>query len=741
MIIRRLSASFGRLSNETLILREGFNIIEAPNESGKSTWCAFIKAMLYGIRTSDRDRLGYLSDKTRFRPWCGAPMEGAMDIEMDGVLLTLERKSDGKLPMRDFSAVHTGTAAPYDGLYPETAGETLLGISEAVFERSAYISQAGIKVSQTPELEKRISSLVTTGDEASSYTESDERLRLWLRRRRFNKSGTIPALEEKLAAINHKLVHIESALDETASMRLEAERLKKRQAEVNGETAAWNRYDAYLSILQAQDNLERAKAAHAEIYRELGKNGYVQTEADISSIRSDLKALEPLKTMLSAEQKRLKDAEAQREKILGVKKGSAFDSADAALAVSKAVSLEGETKKTSLRSVGGFIWIIAAIITALVSVFAVMIVPKLTAVQPAAAAVSVFCLVNFIWRIIKHRVYMKELSEHLARFNADSVTTLEDMYKGDIRLAGELAEAEREVKATQRSVASASSMCETVLENLRGKLKAISHDADLESIEAELSRNEATLRKLSDAKAKIQAAETYLNTLKESDAASGGNDTGIPEPLRGKQEINAELAMITSRLEDLTNRYNMALGEIRAIGDPVILGSEKKTAEEEFHTQKAQYDALSLAVETLKEANNELQSRFSPLLSETAGCIISRLTGGRYEKLAFDKTLDANAKTSDETVSRNILSLSAGTADQIYLALRLAVCALILPEENPCPLILDDALTNFDDTRAHLALDYLRELAQERQILLFTCHKRETAYFDGTGDANIVRLR
>jgi uncharacterized protein YhaN len=76
MIIRRLTASFGRLQNETLTLDRGLNIIEAPNECGKSTWCAFIKAMLYGIRTSDRDKAGYLSDKTRYRPWSGVPMAG-----------------------------------------------------------------------------------------------------------------------------------------------------------------------------------------------------------------------------------------------------------------------------------------------------------------------------------------------------------------------------------------------------------------------------------------------------------------------------------------------------------------------------------------------------------------------------------------------------------------------------------------------------------------------------------------
>jgi uncharacterized protein YhaN len=741
MIIKRLSASFGRLSNETLLLRDGLNIIEAPNESGKSTWCAFIKAMLYGIRTSDRDKSGYLSDKTRYRPWNGTSMEGSMEIESGGALLTIERKSDGKLPMRDFTAVYTGTAEPYVGLHPDTAGETLLGVSEAVFERSAFISQAGIKVSQTPELEKRISSLVTTGDEASSYTEADERLRMWLRRRRFNKSGTIPALEEKLAAIGNKLSHIESASDETASMRLEAERLRKRQGELADESAAWDRYDALLSLLEARENAGRAKAAVDEIRRELAKNGPAPTEADISAIRGDLKALEPLKTMLTVEQQRLRDAEAHYGKILSASKASAFEGADGALAVPKAASLEALLKKTSLRHARAFIWLTLAVFAALVSVFYTVVAPQLAAIRPVSAAVSVFCAVSFLWRAVKHRAYRKELSGHLSRYHAGSVSELEDLYRDDIRLAGELAEAEREVKAAERSVSSASSMCDTIFDNLRGKLTAVSPDAAPESIETALAHIEALLRHLAAAKAEAQAAESYVSVLEASASAGSAIPGDMTAPARSRQEIGADLTYVVSRLEDLTRRYNMALGEIRAIGDPVILGSEKNSAEAELTSHKAQFDALTLAIETLKEANNELQTRFSPLLSETAGYIIRRLTGGRYEKLTFDKTLDASAKTADETVSRNILALSAGTADQIYLALRLAVCALTLPKENPCPLILDDALTNFDDERASLALDYLKELAGERQILLFTCHKRESSYFDGRDDVNILKLR
>ena len=52
MKIYSMTATFGKLEHETLTLQPGLNMIEAPNEWGKSTWCAFWKAMLYGIDTT-----------------------------------------------------------------------------------------------------------------------------------------------------------------------------------------------------------------------------------------------------------------------------------------------------------------------------------------------------------------------------------------------------------------------------------------------------------------------------------------------------------------------------------------------------------------------------------------------------------------------------------------------------------------------------------------------------------------
>ena len=60
MKILSMTATFGRLERETLRLEEGLNILHLPNEGGKSTWCAFLLAMFYGIDTSERVSKGSL---------------------------------------------------------------------------------------------------------------------------------------------------------------------------------------------------------------------------------------------------------------------------------------------------------------------------------------------------------------------------------------------------------------------------------------------------------------------------------------------------------------------------------------------------------------------------------------------------------------------------------------------------------------------------------------------------------
>ena len=113
----RITATFGKLDRRALTFEKGLNIIEAPNESGKSTLLAFLRVMLYGFPARER---GAFADKNRYAPWSLAPMQGALELICRAGDLTLTRDTlRAGDPMGRFSAVYTGSgeAVPVSALF------------------------------------------------------------------------------------------------------------------------------------------------------------------------------------------------------------------------------------------------------------------------------------------------------------------------------------------------------------------------------------------------------------------------------------------------------------------------------------------------------------------------------------------------------------------------------------------------------------------------------------------------
>lgn len=159
------------------------------------------------------------------------------------------------------------------------------------------------------------------------------------------------------------------------------------------------------------------------------------------------------------------------------------------------------------------------------------------------------------------------------------------------------------------------------------------------------------------------------------------------------------------------------------MGDPMVVSSALSSMHARHEVLQAEYEAITLAEELLREADKELRSSFSPELSRLAAKYMSEMTGGRYTELVVDEAFSATAKTADDENARDAGFLSTGTADLLYLAVRLAVCELALPSGEPCPLILDDALVNLDEKRYEQAISLLKKIALERQVILFTCRR------------------
>ena len=206
------------------------------------------------------------------------------------------------------------------------------------------------------------------------------------------------------------------------------------------------------------------------------------------------------------------------------------------------------------------------------------------------------------------------------------------------------------------------------------------------------------------------------------------------------EDVTEALAQAQQALTEARRRYDTLLGRIRALDSSSDLTAQLSQKQEELARLQEEYDAIALAMTALEQANTTLQNRFSPALGARAAEIFAALTAGKYDKVLLSSDLSLSAEAAGDPMSRSIQQLSQGAADQLYLAVRLAICDMVLPAEKHVPLILDDALVTFDDDRLLAALDYLLAESRNRQILLFTCHDRERAYLQGRENVSVIRL-
>ena len=204
MRVKSMQATFGRLDNRRVELSPGLNVISGGNEAGKSTWAEFLTAMLYGVDTKARSRGNDLPVKTKYAPWTGKPMEGRMELEWQGRTVVLERSSELS-PLGNLRAVDGDTSSPLPELGAADCGQVLTGVEESVFRRSAFLSQRGAAVSTDPQLEKRLSSLVTAGSEDYAYAEIDGKLKKLQNRLQYNQSGELPQLRAEVETIDRRL--------------------------------------------------------------------------------------------------------------------------------------------------------------------------------------------------------------------------------------------------------------------------------------------------------------------------------------------------------------------------------------------------------------------------------------------------------------------------------------------------------------------------------------------------------
>ena len=162
------------------------------------------------------------------------------------------------------------------------------------------------------------------------------------------------------------------------------------------------------------------------------------------------------------------------------------------------------------------------------------------------------------------------------------------------------------------------------------------------------------------------------------------------------------------------------VGEKESQKEEFIL--EKDSFYEKLHEQSKNQEvkSIELAMDRIREISALRKEEVMQQLLDKTSAVLSQMTKGKYQKLILEENEEPVVWDGNQTVK--LFQISTGCVDQVYLALRIGLQDLFF-EEDTLPLLFDDAFVYFDDKRLERLLVYLQSIG--RQVLLFSCHKRE----------------
>ncbi len=702
MRIYKMTATFGKLEHATLELKPGLNIITAPNEWGKSTWCAFLVAMLYGIDTRAKTTKTALADKERYAPWSGAPMAGRIDLNWNGRDITIERKTKRRIPLGEFRAYETASGLPVEELNALNCGQILLGVEQTVFRRAGFIRHADLPVTQDEALRRRLNALVTTGDDSGAADHLASELKDLKNRCRYNRSGLLPQAEAQRAELEEKLGEWE-ALEQQSKKhvsRLEEVKLWLKQLYNHQQTLAYTKMEGDIArVAQARSDMEQADRVRKELEgRIAGLPPKEETERKTRELRSFREQWNDIQM-----ESRMAPSEPQAPQMPNPFTGM---TAEAAREMAKEDAL-------TYTSVAGSR---APILLICVGVFGILAAAGLIYLMAYAFAgvAGAAGLVALVWGIYESVNMKKQTLDLLEKYGngnwkhwADPIASFEEemhRYSEDLKEYQEI-----------------TSDLEVRLMVLRKKRESLCGTQEPDALLTTWEQALELWVAYTDACRESDRTHSHFEVL--SSMVKPVEKPTMPDTLTHTETETARLlSECAAEQQRIQNRLGQYQGRMEILGNREDLQRQLHKINTRIVKLENVYAALVTAQETLAAARAELQRRFAPRITRRAQQLLSQMTDGRYHSLTMTQDFSLQAGAGEEDTVCDALWRSDGTMDQLYLALRLAVAEELTPN---APLILDDALVRFDDQRMAAAVEILKDMAKEKQVICFTCQGRE----------------
>ena len=688
VIERLMLKDFGKFHDKVLTLEPGLTILYGKNEAGKSTVHSFIRAMLFGLERQ-RGRAGRDALYTKYLPWdTPAAYGGSMDFELDGRRYRITRSFHKSQKSVSCICLNTGRDVE---LPSGKITDLMPDLTENLYRNTVSVEKQKVRTDAelTDQVRNYIANIAAAGD-----CEVDVRLAL----KKLNgakkqlesedPSGRIGELRQQIRQGEENQERLTELLARREELLVRRSKLARGTDEMEPDAAG----ETGSAPEQLPAVLEKYKA-----YKEYGRQ-----LQDLSWKEQELRREIQEAERHTKTQERLRDAMDRLEELSAARRAVEEIGEEPAAARERAQTASVRLKGAFVTGLG----MIAAVLSLLLTEAPAMYWGAAAGILLAAAGMWLWLFPgrrrgrNPAWdreRTEEQAAWIQSLKqkriEILGKCGAPDEAALRVMY--DAGLKREAAAVSRRQQADELALQILS-----VRKRLAGLRREITDYAARFMVPMESGPNETAIEQL---EARVGEYERKLQGSME-------------ERKREQTECDMELEKLQWELE-------------RAEGEEEKLERNRTELKELIELQKQnrqEYEAVLLAIRTIEELSARIHDSFGGRFGRTLSDMLAKYTGGEHTMAYLDEKLDIRVVCGENPVL--LEKLSIGTIDQAYLALRLSVAGSLLKRED-IPLILDDCFAYYDEERLGRVLT---ELAynQGRQVLLFTCQRREADVAD-----------
>ncbi len=743
MIVESLDIRrFGKLSDFKVTFDRGFNLIEGPAESGKTTLAAFLAYMLYGFPSEDG---AAFSERAHRLSWEGGVAAGSMVFSAGSFRYRVERTGERtEQGWRDtYALLNLDTGLPEQGAL--SPGERFLGVPYESFLDTAFLSDVRRGGPSAKNTAEAIENILFSGEELISSASAVRALSEAAKElcSADGKSGAVAVLEKERDLLKEQLE------EATQRERLHYEReeelfvtrrkMDEARAEANKfaklETNYYNAmmiddYDRLHALEDQSDGRVAVLRAHADRYRAgefLPDRAYVsrliEAKAETSSAAKEAEEAKEALSLLPEGRATVSEEEA-----------ALFDRVSRAAKEEDLRQEERVLLKKERLSLG-----LSAVLCAVFLTFAVLLFRAVVLDGPAPffGALGILSLgggVLFLVEGLRTRNHLLALYATIdAVKRSDFLANLGRAAEVRIRISHADAERERGLlrlsRAKERLALVEKGLSDTL--SLWG-VTLNTEDAE-EQVARTLARAEEYLSENERLTAEHKAAEAEVRALREK--LEGQNEVAVrarvaPDDRKRYRNQNAEdlrrgVLLYNERFESLsaTERALMgALAEEEKTEPPAAIAERILAIETRIALLRERAELIAMAKAAIEGGADRLRLEISPRLSFDACRLLYEMTDGKYSDVTVGESF---AMTYDDGEGAHLADcLSHSTEDLVYYALRLSLLNLMYRELPP--VCFDGCTARQDDERALSFLRAVRTLTEEgKQCFFFSSGSRE----------------